>query len=232
MKKIYNNIRNIVAVCVISTVVFSCSMVGLDLQENYDRVPHTLDPKIYKTTWQYLKDRSAGTTAEDKIFSSMMDAIQYAGIDSNEYKKPERTFILLHNLAATDLWKNIKVNNVVGTSFRSYPKEFVKNYLLYLILEGVHDHYTIPTLQTVNAHTLAPVGYFNSLPTGITMTNFIPGTNPESRMLIKVLNSSPSNTSDYPIQLNDLVNIRTSSLLATNGSIHVLGNYFSPVLPL
>lgn len=233
MKRICNNIAKIVAIIIATSTLYSCSLVGLDAQKDYDRVTHTLDPNLNINVWGYLKQRSQGTLAEDKIFSSMMDAIAYAEIDSNEYKKPGRTFILLHNVAATDFFKNVKVNNVVGTSFRSYPKEFVKNYLLYLILDGgVFDHYTLKPYTTVQATTLAPAGYFNALPTGITMINFVANTNPKSLMYIKVLDAAAGNTSDFPIQLNDALNARTSSLLATNGSIHVISTRLIPSIPL
>ncbi|EOR93533.1 hypothetical protein ADIARSV_3246 [Arcticibacter svalbardensis MN12-7] len=233
MKRIYNNIAKLVAIIIATSTFYGCSLVGLDVQKDYDRVTHTLDPNLNINVWDYLKQRSQGTLAEDQIFTNMMDAIAYAEIDSNEYKKPGRTFILIHNIAATDFFKNVKVNNVVGTSFRSYPKEFVKNYLSYLILDdGVYDHYTLPPYTTIHATTLAPAGYFNALPTGVTMLNFVANTNPQSLMYIKVLDASAGNTSDFPIQLNDALNARTSSLLATNGSIHVIGARLIPSLPL
>jgi hypothetical protein len=50
-------------------------------------------------------------------------------------------------------------------------------------------------------------------------------------MTIKVLNSSPSNTSDYPIVLNEVLNVRTSSIQATNGSIHVIGGVLTTSIP-
>lgn len=232
MKKIYSNIAKLVALIIASGTLYSCSLVGLDVQKDYDRVTHTLDPNLNMNVWEYLKLRSQGTLAEDKIFASMMDAIDYAEVDSNEYKKPGKTFILLHDAAAKDFFKNVKIANKAGTSFRSYPKEFVKNYLLYLIVDGVHDHYTIPALTTIQATTMAPAGYFNALPTGITMPNFIANTNPNSLMYLEVLNTAVSNTSDSPIQLNNILNVRTSSLLATNGSIHVIGATLTPSIPL
>lgn len=232
MKKVFSNIVKISAVLIAAIIFHGCTLVGLDAQKDYDRVPHTLDPNLNMNVWEYLKKRSQGTLADDKIFTSMMDAIDYAEIDSNEYKKPGKTFILIHNVAATDFFKNVKIANKAGTSFRSYPKEFVRNYLLYLILDGVYDHYTLPPFTTIHANTMAAAGYFNALPTGITMPNFIANTNPESLMYIKVLDAAASNTSDFPIQMNDILNARTSSLLATNGSIHVIGATLVPSIPL
>ncbi|MFD1630799.1 hypothetical protein [Pseudopedobacter beijingensis] len=245
MKTIYKILNKLGGSVIAVTLLSGCTLFGLDIQKDYNRTPHTLEPNLNKTVWQYLKDRSSGSTAESMIFSRMMEGIEYAEIDSNEYKKPGRTFILLHNdmiyrSKATEVsfWNSVKVNGQRATKWSDYPKEFVRNYFLYLIVEGVYDHYTLSPLETVRAKTLAPAGYFNSLPPGITMLNFVANTNPESLMYIKMLNSSASNTSDYPIQLNDFFNIRTSSLLATNGTIHVAGYigangpYLIPVLPL
>jgi hypothetical protein len=93
----------------------------------------------------------------------------------------------------------------------------------------VYDHYTLPAIDAVLANTLAPAGSFTTTPTGFNMANFIP--NPESKMSIQVLNSSPSNTSDYPIQLNGYLNVTTSSILATNGTLHVINSYLNTNLP-
>ncbi|ADY52615.1 hypothetical protein Pedsa_2063 [Pseudopedobacter saltans DSM 12145] len=240
MKTIYRIFKKVGGGIAALALFSGCTLFGLDVQKDYNRTPHTLDPKMDKTVWQYLKERSYGNTAETRVFARMMDAIIYSEIDTLEYTKPNRTFILMYGassgnpptLSAPAFWTNFKVNNANATNWNQYPKEFVRNYLKYLIVEGEYNHYTIPALQTINANTLCPAGYFNTLPTGITLANFIPNTNPESIMTIKVLNSSPSNTSDYPIQLNDVLNVRTSSILATNGTVHVIGSFFSPALPL
>jgi hypothetical protein len=170
----------------------------------------------------------------------MMDAIIYSEIDTMEYMKPGRTYILLTNAAiyhtssgnALALFNHFKINNARATSWASYSKEFVRNYLKYLIVEGVHDHYTIQGTEVITAKTLAPIGYFNTLPANYSITNFFPDNNPQSEMLLRILNSSPSNTSDYPLQINNTLNMRTSSILATNGTIHVAGSYVVPMLPL
>ncbi len=109
-------------------------------------------------------------------------------------------------------------------NWEDYPKDFVKNYMLYLIATSVQDHYTIKFPdENQEVPTLAPEGAFNALPAGITQAcplfPFVPDNNPKSLLRFKVLNSSPSNTSDYPIVLNDVRNVRTSSLQATNGTV-------------
>ena len=50
-------------------------------------------------------------------------------------------------------------------------------------------------------------------------------------MALEVLNASPSNTNDYPIRINDSVNVRTSDLIPTNGVIQVVDRYIPTRLP-
>jgi hypothetical protein len=160
----------------------------------------------------------------------MYNAIIYSGIDTNEYTQPNRTFILMTNTSAKAVWSNVKTaTNVAGKRWEDYSKDAVKKYLQYLILQGVFDHYTLPAISDVSATTLAPEGSFATSPAGFVIPNFFP--NPKSTMLIQVVNSSPSNTSDYPIQLNDNLNVATSSILATNGTVHVINGFLSTNLP-
>jgi hypothetical protein len=209
----------------------------LKLQRDYDRVQDTVDAHVYMSAWDYLKQRATGTTANDQIWARMYEAIVYSGIDSAEYTKPNRTFIFLNNDAITRTNSNAadvgfygayQVNNKNGTKIADYPKDFWKAYLQYLIIEGVHDHYTMPAINAVEVSTLAPKGSLTTLPAGITRNSaypFVP--NPNSTMKMRVLNSSPSNTSDYPIVLNESRNVRTSSILATNGSIHAIDRFLT-----
>ncbi|MFL5807972.1 MAG: hypothetical protein ACJ749_00545 [Flavisolibacter sp.] len=213
----------------------------LSLQKDYDRVPDTVDTHVYMNAWDYLKKRATGATANDQIWKSFYDAIVYSGIDSAEYTKPGRTFIFPNtealtrtnaNLSDVGFFSAYQVNNKNGTKWSDYPKDLVKNYLLYLIIEGVYNHYTLPPINTVEVQTLAPQGSLTSLPAGITRTSawpFVP--NPKSTMKMKVLNSSPSNTSDYPIVLNESRNVRTSSIQATNGTIHAIDRFLTTTVP-
>jgi hypothetical protein len=130
------------------------------------------------------------------------------------------------------MYAAIQVNGKNATKITDYPKAFLKEYLSYLIIEGVYDHYTLPAINSVDVKTLATPGAFNSLPTGLTYNSSYPfSPNPTSTMKMRVLNSSPSNTSDYPIVLNESRNVRTSSILATNGSIHNIDRFLTTVNP-
>jgi hypothetical protein len=213
----------------------------LALQKDYHHQPDTVDAHVYKTAWEYLKQRAFGNNAADSIWKRMYEGIMYSGIDTNEYMKPNRTYIFLNNDAVTRTNSNptdvgffgaYQVNGKNGTKWQDYPKDFVKEYLQYLIIDGVYDHYTLPAINSVDVQTLATKGSLNALPATITRNSaypFVP--NPESRMKIKVLNSSPSNTSDYPIVLNESRNVRTSSIVATNGSIHAIDRFLTTTVP-
>ncbi len=212
----------------VSSVMFtSC----YKMQTDYHRDSQPLDPHINKSAWQFIKDKSYATNA-DTLMRYMYDAIIYSEMDTTEYTKTNRTFVLLNNTAVKSVWTNVKTAaNVAGKKWDEYPKEAVRNYLKYLILDGVYDHYTIPALEDVTVSTLAPKGYFGGTasPVGFVIPAFIPNT--DSKMKIQVVNSSPSNTSDYPIQLNDVLNVTTSSILATNGTLHVINAYLTTNIP-
>jgi hypothetical protein len=209
----------------------------LSLQKDYHRPVDTVDTHVYMTAWDYLKTRALGTTSDNQIWKSFYDGIIYSGIDTNEYTKPNRTYIFLNTEAVTRTNSNLSdvgffgANLVSGKTTKAwteYPKDFVKAYLQYLIIDGVHNHYTLPPVNAVDVITLAPRGSLDTLPKGITRNSaypFVP--NPDSKMTLRVLNSSPSNTSDYPIVLNEARNVRTSSIQATNGTIHAIDRFLT-----
>ena len=209
----------------------------LALQKDYNRVKDTVDTHVYVTAWDYLKQRALGTTSNDQIWKSFYDGIIYSGIDTNEYTKPNRTYIFLNTEAVTRTNSNLSdvgffgANLVAGKTAKAwtdYPKDFVKAYLQYLIIDGVYNHYTLPPVNPVEVITSAPPGSLSSLPAGVTRNSAYPFVaNPDSKMTLKVLNSSPSNTSDYPIVLNENRNVRTSSIQATNGTIHAIDRFLT-----
>jgi hypothetical protein len=221
-------------------IVFALSLSSckkLALQKDYHRVKDTVDSHIYMTAWDYLKTRALGATSNDQIWKSFYDGIIYSGIDTNEYTKPNRTYIFLNTEAITRTNSNLSdvgffganlVNGKTTKAWTEYPKEFVKAYLQYLIIDGVYNHYTLPPVNLVEVATLAPAGTLDTLPKGVTRNTAYPWvSNPGRKMTIKVLNSSPSNTSDYPIVLNESRNVRTSSIQATNGTIHAIDRFLT-----
>jgi len=229
MKKIKYISAITVAVLVIATITPGC----LKLQRDFTRsTTDTLDAHLNKTAWAYLKSRAYNNaTPADTLFRRMYDAIIYSGIDTNEYTKPGRTYLFLNTAAAKATWAAVYTSaNKAGTSWKSYPAADVKNYLYYLILNGVYSHYNLGTNDVTAPTLLAPGTYANNPVNFVFRTPvFVP--NPTSTMAIKVLNASPSNTSDYPIQLNDLYNVNTSDLLATNGVVDVMSVFVPPNPP-
>ncbi|MFL5745826.1 MAG: hypothetical protein ACJ751_14230 [Niastella sp.] len=191
-------------------------IAGLELQKNTDHKTSTLDPHINKTAWQYLKERSI-LNQPDTIFKGMYDAIIYSGIDTNEYVQPGRTFIFLHNDAvfraaqatATDCyWGRYKVNNAVAKSWSQYTPQQVKNWLLYLIVQGEYNYDNLGS-ENVQVKTLLPEG--------------ADAANPGSDMYLLL-----SNDRDSKVRVNDFINSvrvtigRTSGILSDNGPIHVM----------
>lgn len=239
MKKI-KYIPAILFVCLITavTILPGC----LKLQTDFHRKTNdTLDAHLNKTAWQYLKSRAYGSST-DTIFRRMYDAIIYSGIDTNLYMQSGKTYIYFTNTmvtAKTGLWAVVfNSTKKAGTSWASYTKTDVKNYLLYLILNGTYSHYNLPT-HDVTVQTAAPAGVYATNPTGFTFSTVdskgvgtpVTITNPNSTMYIQVTNASPSNTSNYPITINDLYYVATSDLLATNAVVDVISSPIFPNLP-
>ena len=202
---------------------------GLDLQENVDHPTHTIDPRLNKTAWQYIKERSSGNP--DSIFSQMYQGIIYSGIDTNEYTKPGRTFILLNNGAVDSVisgkvstacyFGNYLVNGVPGTKWQDYPAVQVKKWLQYLILQ---KNYNYDFGHSINAPDLIALNSINDTAT----TLLPPGSdslNPGSILLIALTDDRNSSVilnnfagSAYPTIM------RTSGYVLSNGSAHVAQN--------
>lgn len=241
MKKI----KYISAMCLAVLVIAAITPGCMKLQKDFTRsTTDTLDAHLNKTAWAYLKSRAySNATPSDTLFRRMYDAIIYSGIDTNEYIKPNRTFIFLNNGAVYTLDKTTKVASTacvwgavfttagkIAKSWKDYPAADVKNYLYYLILNGTYTHYNLPVTDVTSTTLLAP-GAYTTNPTNFNFRTPVFITNPTSTMTIKVLNASPSNTSDYPIQLNGAFNVNTSDLLATNGVVDVVTTFISPNPP-
>ena len=128
-------------------------------------------------------------------------------------------------------------------NWSDYPQQFVKNYFLYLILEG---EYTFENLSVANTsvQTLLPPGTVvdpkvSKLGWVIVKTTPNPdpalaaniyfdrtigkGFDPEGKINLKLVNSQ-----DAPIQINDRVNDRSAGYFATNGKVHVYDRTIGP----
>ena len=209
--------------------VFVCAgckkLAGLPLQENTKHVVSTLDPHIHKSALQFLKDRGLGQ-GDDTIFLRMYQAVIYSGIDTAEYTKPGRTFLFLHddavyriasNKVTTDcFFGHYLVNGKPAKKWEDYSPEFVKNYLLSLIVPGEYSFDNVGP-DPVTATTLMPPG-----------TDTL---NPESKIVFTVVNDRnsrftingfPGSAFPVPNLASPGLAARTGGIIATNGRIHVV----------
>jgi hypothetical protein len=215
----------IICICVLSALLFSgCQkLAGLPLQENQDHGTTTIDPHINKTAWEFIKERGLGG---DSIFNLMYQAIIYSGIDTAEYTKSDRTFILYHKDAilrksgttvqADCYFGKYKVNGVAASSWNQYSQLQVKNHLLSLIVKGEHSFENVPPDPDFET-TLMPLNY--------------DPLNPESKIAFRVINDRDSRfrINDFPGSAYPSPGLatpglqaRTAGILSTNGPIHVV----------
>lgn len=231
-------------------LVGSCSLVGLDMQEDYDYNKQTLDPHINITAKQFLENRSYGSVPNDTVFKWMRKGLEYAEIDLAEYEKPGRTFLFLHNEGVrvletkkgvtktiAGLWFDFPIvekdangnpifldaNKTIpktrpATKWEDYPKADVRNYFLYLILQGDYNFDKLTIVNTA-AQTLLPP---NTTATKTSLLGYLnqgKGFDQEGKMNLKLVN----NNDLAPIEINDKTYNRSGGYIATNGVVHVYG---------
>ena len=130
-----------------------------------------------------------------------------------------------------------------AVNWSDYPQQMVKNYLLYLIINGVYGFDNL-TINNQSLQTLMPSGQVVSprdsrLGWVVTKTtpnpditqvtsitsSFTGGTgfDPEGKINLKI-----SNNNNSPITINDRTDDRTAGYIATNGQIHVFGTTAHP----
>jgi hypothetical protein len=196
-------------------------MFGLELQTDTEHVTSVIDPRINKSAWQFLQERSY-MRQPDTIFKRMYDGLIYAGIDTAEYTRSGRTFIFLNNDAiyrfasgrvqADCFFGRYLVAGKAATKWSDYPKDFVKNYFLYLIAQG---EYTFDNLTPDNKEL------------GTLMPKNVEPLNPESIIALRVVNDrfSKMRVNDFPgtvtYTTQRFSEILTGGIISTNGPIHV-----------
>lgn len=218
-----------------------CSLFDMELQENYDYEHKTLDPNMGISAKKFLEDRSYGTPEKptDTVFKWMRMGMEYADIDLNEFEKSDRTFIFLHN-DAVKIW-DAKTKKVTGglffdfpivtgmdgagtpltrpaTKWEDYSKEDVRNYFLYLILEGKYNFADL-SINNVKAKTLLPANTVASKGSLLGYLNEGKGFDQEGAMYLKLVN----NNDLAPIQINNKTTNRSGGYGVTNGVVHVYG---------
>lgn len=212
MKKFLSHIKYY-AMAGLALVFSGCELAGLELQQNEKYEYSVLDPKINMTAWEYMNQPRT-----DTLFNMMLRGIKYAGLEE-EYKKPNRTFLLLTHLAiyrkntngtvnAASYFGFKKVDNKTATKWQDYPVEDVRKFLLYHIVDGAYS-------------------YDNLLPDNteaVTLLN-----EADNKIRLRVVNDRYSQ-----IRINEFtgtkrfVTVRTSNIQPTNGVIHVLDGFLEP----
>lgn len=151
--------KKALALMVIPFFIASCELLGLDYQDSYDYDYNAGMPsnKIDMSAFEFIKSRT-------DIFSLLEEAILYAGVE-NEFKQSGVTYLLPTNTAfnsetSTDLsyfqthqltYIDEETGELVSyapISMTAYPKEQVKEFLLYHIVKGKYTFTNLPAEPT------------------------------------------------------------------------------------
>ena len=208
-----------------------CQLVGLELQKDFKYDASIRDSKIKMNALEFMKSRP-------DLFSSMIEAVNYTGL-SEEYTKPDRTFLLLTNRALSDETYVPSGSSVMGSYFACnkvlnaaydpkdpakgpqyltpdnwnvYPVETVKQFLLYHIVKEVvtfRNAKAFPTFYESVAYQ--SVG-------DTTMVNLYLVNDRNATLRVNGFTGS---------RKTDLAP-RTSGIDCTNGVIHVLDDFIIP----
>ena len=151
--------KKALALMVIPFFIASCELLGLDYQDSYDYDYNAGMPsnKIDMSAFEFIKSRT-------DIFSLLEEAILYAGVE-NAFKQSGVTYLLPTNTAfnsetSTDLsyfqthqltYIDEETGELVSyapISMTAYPKEQVKEFLLYHIVKGKYTFTNLPAEPT------------------------------------------------------------------------------------
>ena len=151
--------KKALALMVIPFFIASFELLGLDYQDSYDYDYSAGMPsnKIDMSAFEFIKSRT-------DIFSLLEEAILYAGVE-NEFKQSGVTYLLPTNTAfnsetSTDLsyfqthqltYIDEETGELVSyapISMTAYPKEQVKEFLLYHIVKGKYTFTNLPAEPT------------------------------------------------------------------------------------
>lgn len=212
-------------------LISGCELAGLQLQKDYEFDASLTDPKINMNALEFMKSRP-------DLFSSMIEAVNYAGL-SEEYTKPDRTFLILTNRALSDETYAPSGTNILGSYFACnkkpnpaynpadpskgpqyltpdtwdvYPVETVKSFLLYHIVKEVVSYEQAKTFVTYyESQAYQNIG-------DTTMVSIHVFNDRYARMIINGFTGTRK-VNLYP---------RTSGIYCSNGVIHVLDDYITP----
>lgn len=210
----------------------SCEVFGLDLQEPYDFDSEIgkHDNRVNMSVWDFMNSRT-------DIFSQMLEAIKYAGIEPEFYQKSNCTYLLLTNTAlssatATDrsFWhenpymlapddpdyvadaEDPSVNQIIPTSWEEIPRQTVKDMLMYHVIKNYELSFDELTKLTKGVNSFFPTFNENNMPMAIEMQK-------EGALSLYFNNFD----THYKLKLKP----RTSNLYSTvnNSYMHVMDGY-------
>lgn len=214
-------------------VVFlsGCQIAGLDLQKDFKFESGLRDNSISMNALDFMKSRK-------DLFSSMIEAVTYAGL-TDEYTKPNRTFLLLTNRALSDETYFPTAPSVMGSYFACnqvpnvnysatdptkgpktltpdtwsvYPVDRVKAFLQYHIVTETVSYYNAKTYATFYP-SLAYKGSGDS-----TMVSFHLVNDRNAAFLVNGFVGSRK------VDLSP----RTGGIVCSNGVIHVIDDFIIP----
>lgn len=224
MKKI----MTIMAGAFLAVGMTSCEIFGLDYStsEDYEpKSPSNTTGHINMTCWEFIQSRP-------DIFSDMMDAIEYAGIQ-DLYSERGNTYILLTNAALTtdatqSYWKRELITD--GSSKRAakswdeYDRNKISEMLRYHIVKGEYSYHNLSDVP-VWGKTYGN-GTFEYVRNGETLQGDT-----------AVVSLELGHDSNIPMQLNNgtwhyrgklsgsTASCRSTNIRALNGYIHVSDYY-------
>lgn len=204
--KIYISAIALITMCVVT----GCELAGLDLQEKYDYDDKAgiRSNELNKTVYEFLNSRT-------DAFSLLLEGIEYAEI-SDMYNEPNSTYMALTNTAITSYFARNPLPDpntglpTLAVSLQQYPKEKVKELLLYHIAKGAYTWSNLPPVQTwYDTYASADTAKVN--------------------MYLAKNDRSPTiSFNDFPSHYTPGIRARTTNLKASNGSyVHVLDSYLN-----
>lgn len=223
-----NKLGNIIAGLFLIVGMTSCELFGLDYAKNADFEPKESNNRVNMNVLDFIKSRP-------DIFSSLMEAIEYAGVEEM-YLEPGNTYILLTNNALTEwesngdcYWSREKVKNsnnelVRAGSWSQYDKKKIAELLKYHVVKGEYSYHNL-TSSVVWGETYGD-GSFEYSKDGQTLQG-------DTAVLSMVLGYDRN----LPLQLNNYSwnyrkvlaagsgSCRTTNLHLNNGYVHVTDYY-------
>ena len=199
----------------------SCELFGLDYSENADfNAKDSNNEQIQMTALEFIKSRP-------DIFSSLLDAIEYADVEEI-YSEPGNTYILLTNNALTNWESNskcywarekVEVNGVLvrAGSWEQYDKKQIAEMLRYHVAKGEYSYHNLTSTETwIDTYG---EGKFEYIKNGQTLK----GDTAVVSMMLGHDRNLPLQLNNYPWNYRDELSASTSSCRTTN--LRIINGY-------